>query len=137
MRSLGIDYGTVRIGLAISDALGMIAQPYCVVTATDGKKAVEQIAEICRKEGVEQIVVGLPRHMSGEESDSSAAARKLGAKIEETTGLPVAFVDERMSSLAAERAMLEADLSRKKRKTKIDAVAASIILQSFLDKQGF
>jgi putative Holliday junction resolvase len=133
MRTLGIDYGTVRIGLALSDSLGMIAQPFCVVKAKSLKEAVSEIGIKCGENGVERIVLGLPRHMNGDESESSKSARKLGDALKAELGLPVFYCDERLSTCAAEKAMLEADVSREKRKEKIDAVAASIILQNYLD----
>jgi putative Holliday junction resolvase len=97
------------------------------------KDAIREIGSKCKENEVEKIVVGLPRHMNGDESDSSRSARKLGSLLESELGLPVFFCDERLSTRAAEKALLEADLSRKKRKEKIDAVAASIILQNYLD----
>lgn len=133
MRILGIDYGTVRVGLAISDPMGIIAHPLETVQVTSLKNTVEAIALIIEKNKIEKIVIGLPKHMSGDESDSSKKARELGTALQERTKLPLIYYDERMSTCAAERAMIEADVSRKKRKEKIDTVAASIILQAYLD----
>ncbi len=133
MRILGIDYGTVRTGLAISDTLGIIAQPSGLIKTSSLKELVNKISEKCKELAVKKIVIGLPRHMSGEESVSSIKARELGDKLKERLGIPVCYCDERLSTCAAERALLEADMSREKRKEKIDSVAASIILQNYLD----
>lgn len=133
MRVLGIDYGTVRVGLAISDPMGIIAHPLETIQVTSLKKTVEAIAAVIEKNKVEKVVVGLPKHMSGDESESSKKARELGTALQERVKIPLAYYDERMSTCAAERAMIDADVSRKKRREKIDTVAASIILQSYLD----
>ena len=130
---MGIDYGTVRTGLAVSDELCFIAQPIESYTYTSFKVLVEHIVSECVKRSVGKIVIGLPKHMSGNEGDSAAKARGLGSALSEKLGIPVIYQDERMTSKAAERALLESDMSRKKRREKIDSVAASIILQSYLD----
>ncbi|OGV34994.1 MAG: hypothetical protein A2020_10685 [Lentisphaerae bacterium GWF2_45_14] len=136
MRILGIDYGTVRAGLAISDELGFIAQPLESVTYTSFRVLVDYIASECVKRSVGKIIIGLPKHMSGNEGDSAVKARGLGNALSEKLGIPVIYQDERMTSKAAERALLESDMSRKKRREKIDSVAAAIILQSYLDSNS-
>ena len=135
MRILGIDYGTVRTGLAISDPLGIIAQPLETIKADSLADLITKITTRCQEKEVEQIVIGLPRHMSGEESEGSSRARKLGDQLTGKLALPVIYQDERLSTAAAKRVMSEAAVSRKKRREKIDSVAATIILQNYLDSQ--
>lgn len=134
MRCLGLDYGTVRVGVAISDPLGSMARPYSVAEAKPLEKLCAVIAKICAEEEVETIVIGLPRHMNGDEGSSSAAARAMGAALEKT--LPkVKFVyrDERLSTLGAGKLMIDAEFSSAKRKKIIDSAAAAVILQDYLD----
>ncbi len=133
MRVMGIDYGTVRTGIAVSDELGFIAQPLESFEYTSFRVLVEHIASECTKRSVGKIVIGLPKHMSGDEGDSAEKARGLGNALAEKLGIPVIYQDERLTSKAAERALLESDMSRKKRRGKIDSIAASIILQTYLD----
>jgi putative Holliday junction resolvase len=133
MRVLGIDYGTVRVGVAMSDPLRMIAQPLEVIEYKSTKELLAGITGICAEYEIGEIVIGLPKHMGGDESESSEKARKLGALLKHELNKKVFFQDERLSTVAAEKAMIEADVSRKKRKKKIDSIAASIILQTYLD----
>lgn len=135
-RTLGLDYGRVRIGVAVSDPCGMIAQPDGYIENRSPKRAVEEIRTLCVRRQVGAIVMGLPRHMTGEESEMSAEIRVFAERLREALALPVTLWDERMTSQAAERALLEGDVSRRHRKEKIDAVAAAIMLQSYLDRQA-
>ena len=133
MRILAIDYGKKRFGLAMSDPLGLTAQGLPTIVSGGRQKDLEQIAEIVRENGVEKIVVGLPRKMDG---SLGLAAREVLAFVEEVKrhlDLPVITWDERLSSKRAEREMISADLSRAKRKGRRDKIAAQLILQSFLD----
>jgi len=132
---LGIDYGTARIGVAVSDALGMLAHPLEAVPA--GAAAFTRIAELARARGAARIVVGLPRNMNGSEGGSAAAAREFAAKLGETTGLPILLRDERLSTVAAQRMLHDAGMDAKKSKKHIDAAAAQIILQTYLDGLAF
>ena len=134
-RVLGIDYGTVRIGLAVSDLTGLLATPLDPVDGRQQDDACERIKKLCEERQIGRLVVGLPRHMDGSEGQSADEARALGDKLSEMTGLQVVYLDERMTSMAAERILIEADMSRKKRKEKIDGLAAAIILQTYLDQQ--
>lgn len=135
MRTLGIDYGTVRIGLALSDPSGLIASPTEVIPAAPERDLAARLLARCRTLGAERIVIGLPRHLDGREGDHAPAVRRLAEQLADLAAPPVTFWEERFSSIAAERAMLEADLSRRRRREKIDAVAAAIILQNYLDAQ--
>jgi putative Holliday junction resolvase len=135
MRYLGIDYGTARIGLAISDASAVIASPLKTVKAEPAENAVKEISGICSEKKVDGIVIGLPLHMNGDEGASAEGARKLGTAIENATDLKVEYIDERLSTVSADRALSEGNVRGKKRKEKVDSVAAAIILQNFLDRK--
>lgn len=131
-RYLGVDYGTKRIGLAISDGLGLTARPLEVVGRDDLASSLRRIAKEYDLAGV---IVGVPTSLGGGEGPSAHAARELGREIGETMEVPVEFVDERFTSRIAENALLEADMRRRNRKETVDKVAAAIILQSFLDSR--
>jgi len=135
MRVIGIDYGTVRTGIAISDPTGTFAQPAGFIRC-DGISLEELAVQIQRKIDevkAEKIVIGLPKHMSGDEGTHAPKVRELAAILEEKTKLKIKFLDERLSSISAEKYLIEGNVSREKRKQKIDSVAACIILQNFLD----
>ena len=132
-RVLGIDYGRARHGLALSDPLGITAQPLCAVNARDAEKALGEIAALCEEKGVTKIVVGLPLAMNGTEGLSAAEARKFADVLAAKLALPVELWDERLTTAQAERAMLDHDLSRADRKAHRDAMAAQIMLQTWLD----
>ncbi len=136
MRWMGLDVGQRRIGIALSDPLELFAQGYSVLerSASLGKD-IQALNEIIIKETVEGIVVGLPRNMNGTEGVMAEKVRAFSRKLEEKNNIPLIFWDERLSTVAAERVLLEADLSRKKRKQKIDQVAAVFILQNYLDSR--
>ena len=124
-RVLCVDYGTVRIGLAVSDPLGATAQPLDVVAAE-----VDAVVERARDLEVAEIVVGLPLRTSGEEGPEAGAVRSFARDVEEASGIPVHLWDERLSSVQAERVM---GGNARKRRGSIDKVAAAIVLQNFLD----
>lgn len=129
-----MDVGQRRIGIAISDSLEIFAQGHSVLERNNSLgRDLEIIGEIIKKEMVEGIVVGLPKNMNGTEGVMAEKIRAFGKKLEEKIELPLIFWDERLSTVAAERTLLEADLSRRKRKQKIDQVAAVFILQNYLD----
>lgn len=130
MRCLGIDYGRRRIGLALSDPTLLIATPLVIIENRGIKKTVLQILDIIQKNDVKQIVVGLPLHANGDESEMSKEARFFGSAFEKL-GFPVVFVDERYTSYEAE-SMIG---NQRQSKNLIDKVAASIILQIYLDER--
>ncbi len=135
-RVLGIDYGERRIGLAVSDPTGMIAQPLPTLTRRAGKRPpVQAVAELARTWQVAALVLGLPLTLAGDESDWTRETRAFGDKLSERTGLPVHYIDERMTSVRAERAVRSLGLRRAQRedKARVDAAAAVLILQAFLD----
>ncbi|MCP4783090.1 MAG: Holliday junction resolvase RuvX [Fuerstiella sp.] len=135
-RILGIDFGTKRVGVAVSDMFQQIASPLHNYQR-NGQQADEHffrnVAEEYESVG---LVVGLPVHMSGDESKKSREARRYGAWLSRVTSLPVEFQDERFSSVKAEALMLQSALTKKQRKSRIDKLAAHILLQAFLDARG-
>lgn len=132
-RYLGVDYGTKRIGLAISDGLGLTARPLEVVPRKDLEAALRKIAG---EYPVDEVVVGLPTALGGHEGDSAIGARALGHEIEELLEVPVSYVDERFTSRMAESVLLASGMKRHTRKETVDKVAAAIILQTFLDAKN-
>lgn len=131
-RALGVDYGTKRVGLAVSDGLRLTARPLEVVPA---KNAVERIAEITETHDIDVIVIGLPTTMGGVEGDAARSARALAAEIEARTGAEVVLADERFTSRIADSALLESGMKRRARRDTVDKVAAAIILQGYLDAE--
>lgn len=135
MRIMGLDIGTKTIGVAISDSLGLTAQGLTTIRRKNREVDLAVLKKLAQQHGVEQLVVGLPRNMNGTCGPQAARVREFGGKIERELGLPVYFYDERLTTVAADRVLLEADLSRKRRRKVVDQVAASLILQGFLDRQ--
>jgi putative holliday junction resolvase len=138
-RILGIDYGERRIGLALSDPLGMIAHPLPTLQRRRGKRApVAPISRLAEEHSLSAIVVGLPLTPAGEESEWTQEVRAFGAALADRTGLPVTYLDERMTSARAERAVRSLGLSKQQREEKgrIDAAAAVLILQAHLDSRS-
>lgn len=134
VRILGLDIGTKRIGVAVSDELGFTAQGVETLICKHTDSDLEQIARLVGKYGAEEIVVGVPYNMDGSEGPQARKVRELIALIGARVGLPVYEWDERLSTVAAERILLEADLSRAKRRKVIDKLSAVIILQGYLDR---
>ncbi len=136
MRVLGIDFGERRIGLAISDPSGTLASPLPTLKRRAGKRPpLGTLAEIVEKNGVGILVFGLPLTLDGGESDWTRTVRKVAEALGNRTGLPVHFIDERLTSVRAERTVRSLGLPRKKReqKERVDAAAAVLILQGWLD----
>jgi len=133
MRILGLDVGTKRIGIAISDELGWTAQGIMTLHRSNGQSDLGEIREIAREYGVEKIVVGLPRNMNGSLGPQAEMTLGFVQELREILGVPVITWDERLSTVEASKMLIRADLSRKKRKQKVDMTAAILILQSYLD----
>jgi putative Holliday junction resolvase len=131
-RYLGVDFGTKRIGLAISDALGITARPLEVVARRD---LADTLQRVVAEHELAGVVVGLPTALAGHEGQSAESARQLGAEIESLLDVKVDFVDERFTSRMAEGALLESGMKRRDRKETVDKVAAAIILQTYLDSR--
>lgn len=139
MRVVGVDVGVRRIGLAISDATRTLARPLETIVLRDGDTAagrvLARIAELAGEDdGVGEIVVGLPRRLDGSATDATAAVEAFVAALRSTTALPVATVDERLTSVEAESRLARRERDWKRRKEKIDAAAAAILLQDYLDR---
>lgn len=134
MRVLGVDLGSKRIGIAVSDRSGTIASPLTVLARSGDVGADHRrIADLVVEEEAVCVVVGLPLNMNGSEGPRAEASRKFAEQLTSALGLPVELWDERLSTMAATRTLLEADVSRAKRKEVIDQVAAQFILQGWLD----
>jgi putative Holliday junction resolvase len=132
-RLLGIDYGTKRIGLALSDPDRKIASPLTTYECVNREADALYFQQVIEREEIGQLVVGLPIHLSGDESPKSTEARAFGKWLHELTGLPVVFADERFSSVEAESALWNAGLTHKKRKARRDRLAAQILLQGYME----
>ena len=132
---LGVDPGTVRVGVAASTILGTI-HPVGFLDAEPREAMLKNLATLAQNRDSVGIVVGLPINMDGTEGPAAKAARKLGAEIATATGLPVAFADERLTSHAAEIALAPMQLTRKKKKARTDAVAAALLLETYISDRA-
>ena len=133
MRILAIDPGTVRLGLALSDPSGKIAQPLSVLARRSEAEDLKALTELVERHEVGLIVIGLPRLMDGRIDTAAQEAQTFGAHVAHATGRPVAYWDERLTSVAAERFLIEQGKRRSKRRQEIDRVAATLLLQGYLD----
>ena len=133
MRYLAIDYGDKRTGLAVCDADEMLASPLAVLTGQP--PLTSQILEIIKREAIEAAVLGLPLNMDGSEGAQAKLIRQFARELQKHTDIPIHFYDERLTSFEAEKKLSAVDLTRKKKKKWLDAVAAAAILQSFLDEK--
>ena len=133
-RALGIDYGAKRIGVAASDALGITATAIEVITERSIVKAAERVGELARERDVGILVFGMPYNMDGTEHASAARVRKFADLCTARTGLPVEFVDERLTTFEAENLLRETGAGFRKRKRDIDKVAAAVILRAWLQQ---
>lgn len=133
----GLDLGTKTIGVAVSDGLRSVATPLLTIRREKFTLDAEKLLEIIAGRALTGIVLGLPRNMDGSEGPRCQSTRAFARNLEKLTPLPITFWDERLSTVAAERAMLEADLSRRARAERIDHVAAGFILQGALDRLGY
>ena len=135
-RLLGLDVGTKTIGLALSDPLWMVATPFDTIRRRRFREDATSLAAIIEKHGVGGFVIGLPVSMDGTEGPRCQSVRQFQRNLDEVLTLPAAFWDERLSTAAVERQMIEADMTRKRRAEIVDRVAAAYILQGFLDAMG-
>jgi putative holliday junction resolvase len=134
-RVAGVDYGHVRIGIAISDTDRTIASPLENYNRRGLEQDAQRFRRLVAEEGVMLFVVGLPIHLDGRESEKSLEARQFGAWLGQTTGVPVEFFDERFTSHEAEQLLLAAELTKKRRKKRMDMLAAQIMLSAYLESQ--
>ena len=135
MKIMGLDVGSKTIGVAVSDDMGWTAQGVSTIIRKDLERDLEELKELATQYEVSEIIVGLPKNMDGTLGDQAEKVLTLAKKINASLALPVTLWDERFSTKAANRALLEADLSRKKRKKVIDKMAAVFILQGYLDSR--
>ena len=135
-RCLGVDYGTRRIGLAVSDASGSIAFPAGTLERRGLRRDLESLCALVKEREVERIVVGLPLHMDGRRGPEAEAAEKFAGQLAQATGLPVEMFDERWTTREAERALAETGRRGKKRRQVVDSVAASLLLRAWLEQRG-
>lgn len=133
-RLIGLDLGTKTIGVAVSDVELRVATPLTTISRTKFKADAAELLRIAENEKAFAIVIGLPLNMDGSEGPRAQAARAFGRNLSPLLDVPIVYWDERLSTVAAERAMIEADLSRKKRAERIDAAAAAIILEGALGR---
>ena len=133
MKAMGIDFGLSRIGVALSDDTKFLASPYETYHRIDNTKDISHLLEIIKTKGVDEIVCGLPMNMQGEEQAIAQKTRDFMAELQKYIEIKITFTDERLSSVLAEERLKETERDWKKRKQKLDAVAACIILQDYLD----
>jgi putative pre-16S rRNA nuclease len=136
-RIMAIDYGTARIGVALSDELQMLAHPAETIVRAKTADPVARIASLVEEKNVERILVGLPRHMNGSDGESAEKAREFAEKLRAKVKCEVRTWDERLSTVAAHRSLREAGKSTRQTRGYIDQVAAQILLQSYLDSLEF
>ena len=140
MRVLGLDYGTKTVGVAVSDELGWTAQALETITRKDKnklRKTLARIEELVNTYSIEKIVLGYPKHMNNDEGERSAETEDFKAMLERRTGLPVILQDERMSTVSAERILMEGGVRRENRKDYVDKMAAAFILQTYLERMNY
>ena len=136
MRIMGLDYGSRTVGVAVSDALGLTAQGVETVTREEEnklRKTLRRIEELAREYEVERIVLGYPKHMNNSLGDRAEKTEAFKEMLERRLGLPVVLWDERLTTVAAERILMESGVRRENRKEVVDKVAAGLILQGYLD----
>jgi putative Holliday junction resolvase len=137
MRFMGLDVGDKRIGVAISDESALIASPRETLERTGNKKDIAHLLDLARREEVSEILVGMPWNLDGTAGPQADKVSRFVDALRASTEIPIAIWDERLSTVRAEEALIEADVSREKRRGVVDRVAAAIILQSYLDaKRG-
>lgn len=133
---MGIDYGDARTGVAISDLLCSIVGSTCVVPSRNTEKAIADIVKLAHDNMVGEIIVGLPRNMDGSEGVRAELCREFAGKLAQATGLPVKMWDERRTTVEAHNILSQHNYHGKKRKNTVDAVAASLILEGYLNSRG-
>lgn len=136
MRKMGLDIGTVRIGIALSDPLNILASGYETYKCKNREEDLKHIVNLAKEKQVEEIVLGLPLNMDGTEGKMAEYVRLLVQDLSKLTPIKLVLEDERLTSVEAEEILLEQNLSRDKRKEKIDQVAATLILQGYIDRKS-
>jgi putative Holliday junction resolvase len=134
LRTLGIDFGEKRIGLAISDPAGRVAVPLTTLERRNDRSAVRQIAEIARDQGIGRLVLGEPVGLDGQRGPAAERVERFGRKLAEVTGLPLTRIDEALTTVAAAGRLREAGIDPRRQPERLDALAAQILLQDALDR---
>ena len=134
-RVAAIDFGKARVGLAVSDELGALAHPRPALDGKNRRALLETLAELAREEGIERFVVGYPLSMSGETGIAAQRVARFCQQLAKATRVAVELVDERLTSVQAERELAASGTKKRDRRAKVDGVAAAIILQTWLDRQ--
>lgn len=139
MKYIGLDLGSRTLGVAISDEMGILARAYDTLRFRDDdyEKAIEYTIDICKKEKVSTVVLGLPKHMNGDEGVRAQISFDFKAEIEKRSDIQVVLMDERLTTVIVDKAMISANVRRKERHEKKDEMAAVVILQNYLDKKSF
>ena len=139
MKYSGLDLGSRTLGVAISDEMGILARAYDTLRFRDDdyEKAIEYTIDICKKEKVSTVVLGLPKHMNGDEGVRAQISFDFKAEIEKRSDIKVVLMDERLTTVIVDKAMISANVRRKDRHEKKDEMAAVVILQNYLDKKSF
>ena len=137
MRYLGIDLGSKTVGLAMSDLTGTIASTYKTIffKNEDYQSTIDEIKQIVKDYEIKKIVIGLPKNMNNTLGERAIITTNYAKLLEETLNIPVVMFDERLTSVISNSILIEADISRKKRKKKVDSIAAQVILQDYLNKE--
>ncbi len=133
MKIMAVDLGLARTGVATCDALEMLASPLCVVSEYNEEKLIARLCEIAKEQGVEQIVVGLPKNMDGTEGERAQECKRQAEVLAEKSGVPIVMWDERCTTVVAHKALNVTNTRGKKRKAVVDAVAATVILEDYLN----
>ncbi|MEM1060110.1 MAG: Holliday junction resolvase RuvX [Verrucomicrobiota bacterium] len=136
MKILAVDYGTKRIGLAVSDALGVLASPRPALVGVGDKQAAAAIVKLTRDEACELVLLGLPRNMDGSYGESAGMVRAFAARLEPQLGVLLKLVDERLTTVQASRLLHEQGLNTRKQRQRIDSASAAVLLQGYLDAQA-
>lgn len=139
MRIMGLDFGSKTVGVAVSDSLGITAQGLEIIRRKEENKlrrTYARIEELIEEYQVSEIVLGLPKNMNATEGERAELTREFRDSLERRTGLPVTLWDERLTTVAADRAMMEAGIRREHRRDYVDMIAASLILQGYLDRRA-
>lgn len=134
---LSVDYGDKRTGIAVCDKFEMLASPVCVITEWNIDTLANKIIDVAKEKRAEEIVVGLPKNMDGSEGFRADACKELGEKLKNLTEIPIKFWDERLTTVSAHKILSDNNVRGKKRKAVVDAVAADIILQDYIDSRKF
>ncbi len=139
MKYIGLDLGSRTLGVAISDEMGILARAYDTLRFYDDdyEKAIEYTIDICKKEKVSTVVLGLPKHMNGDEGVRAQISFDFKAEIEKRSDIKIVLMDERLTTVIVDKAMISANVRRKDRHAKKDEMAAVVILQNYLDKKSF